>query len=99
MVNAFIFLIHFVFVVFVLYKISKTENMGNAILNLILIVVLFTVGWSFISFILKLFLPTQGFGKEFDRDTISLTLLTIVEFFFYKSYYAPLFTSSGKEKQ
>ena len=47
----------------------------------------------------KLFWEPIGFGKHFDRDTISLTILTIVEFFFFRFYFKDLLTtSSGKEK-
>jgi hypothetical protein len=99
MINAFLFLLHLTFIGFVFYKKYKSESTGDAVLNIILILVIFTVGWSLLAFILKFFVPAKGLGKEFNRDTITLTLLTIGEFFFYRIYYAPLFTSSGKEKQ
>jgi len=31
----------------------------------------------------------EGWGKLFDRDTFSLSLVTIIEFFFYRIYYKP----------
>ncbi len=99
MVNAVIFLLHLVFVAIVFYKIKTAESLSDAFLNLILILVIFTVGWSLLAFVLKFIIPHQGLGKEFNRDTITLTLLTIAEFFFYKYYYAHLFTSDDKGKQ
>lgn len=41
----------------------------------------------------------EGLGREFNRDTFSLTLLTIAEFFFYKFYYSEDLISNDKEKQ
>ncbi|KAF0150889.1 MAG: hypothetical protein FD143_2473 [Ignavibacteria bacterium] len=60
----------------------------HSILNLALVIVLFAVGWSIATSVVKLFFEAKGFGIHFDADTISLTLLSIVEYFFYKFYYA-----------
>jgi hypothetical protein len=38
----------------------------------------------------------SGFGIHFDRDTFSLTLLTILEVFFYRIYYKETVTEDGK---
>jgi len=99
MIIVFIFLIHIIFIGIILYKKSKKESFGSSLIDLTLIIILFSVGWSLSAMLVKLFFNPIGFGKYFDRDTIALTLLTIVEFFFYKFYYKDLLsTSSGKEK-
>ena len=41
----------------------------------------------------------KGLGMQFDRDAFSLTLLTIIEFFFYKFYYQEEPIAADKEKQ
>ena len=97
MINVFLLAIHIIFIVFIFYKIKKKENLTSALLNLLLIIIIFTVGWSLISLILKIFISPQGLGKEFNRDTITFTLLTTVEFFFYKFYYSPYFHTEIQE--
>ncbi|MBA4319525.1 MAG: hypothetical protein C0412_14075 [Flavobacterium sp.] len=48
---------------------------------------LFTVGWAVVSSFIQLIIEKKGLGIYYDRDAISLTLLTIIEYFFYKLYY------------
>lgn len=105
MIISFIFLVHIVFAGYIFFK-KKQESIGAAIQNLILIIILFSVGWSILTLILQGLIEPDGFGvEELDRNTIILTLLTVIEFFFYKMYYGgdeslkkkP--TSSGKETQ
>ncbi len=99
MIIVLIFLLHIIFIGIVLYKKTKKESFGSSLIDLALIIVLFSVGWSLSAMVVKLFFSPIGFGKYFNRDTIVLTLLTIVEFLFYKFYYRELFsTSSGKGK-
>ena len=56
-------------------------------MNVSLILILFAVGWTITGMIAKLIMEPKGLGLYYDRDTFSLTLLTIIEFFFYKIYY------------
>lgn len=98
MVSFFLFVFHLFFAVYIFYK-KKKEGLSTAFLNLALIAVLFAVGWSITGIIANLVMEPEGFGKEFNRDTFSLVLLTLAEIFFYKFYYADIFTSNGKGKQ
>ncbi len=101
MVIALIFVIHIVFVFYVLIKRWRNESISSALIDLFLIIILFSVGWSISTMVSKLFWDPIGFGKHFDRNAIALFLLTIVEFFFYRIYYKDLLTTStsnGKEK-
>jgi len=66
-------------------------------MNMGLIVILFSVGWTITGMIAKLIMNQEGLGIYFDSDAFSLTLLTIMEFFFYKFYYQSP-TEDGKEK-
>ena len=100
MVIAVIFIIHLIFIFYVIYKRIKTDSASSAIIDLIFIIIVFSVGWSLSTMFCKMFWEPIGFGKYFDRDTISLTLLSIVEYFFFKFYFKDLLTTAnGKEKQ
>lgn len=99
MVIGAIFLIHIIFAIFIFYKRLKSDSITAALIDLILIIILFSIGWSISTMVCKLFWDPIGFGKHFDRDTIALTILTIVEFFFFRFYFKDLLTtSSGMEK-
>ncbi|MGE5364206.1 MAG: hypothetical protein ACM3SM_08750 [Bacteroidota bacterium] len=88
MISALVFFIHLVFVTVVFTKKWQTESITAAATNLALIIILFSVGWSITGMIAKLVMEKEGFGLYFDRDTFSLVLLTIGEYFFYRMYYS-----------
>lgn len=99
MIAAFIFAIHIFFMLFIFTKKWQEENLSSAFLNVSLIIILFTVGWSLTNMILKLFVEPEGISLELNRDTLSIIVLTIVEYFFYKFYYKDEFTLSERERQ
>ncbi len=99
MITAIIFAGHLVFAAVIFTKKWQNENLKAAFLNLVLIAILFSVGWSITTMIAKLFMKQQGLGIYFDMDTFSLTLLSIIEFFFYKFYYKEPVTEGEKETQ
>lgn len=88
MVSALIFSAHLVFITFIFTKKWQDDSLGSAFTNLALIIILFAVGWSIATSVVKLFIDSKGFGIQFDSDTISLTLLAIAEYFFYRFYYS-----------
>jgi len=87
MISALIFSMHLLFILVIFTKKWQDESIGSAFINLALIIILFAVGWSITTAVIKLFIDSKGFGIQFDGDTISLSLLSIVEYFFYKFYY------------
>ncbi len=99
MVTAFIFFIHFIFLLIVFTKFWQNEGLSTAFTNLALVSILFTVGWSIAGTATKFLIDAEGFGIYYDRDALSLTILTFGELFFYRVYYHDLFTSDGKEIQ
>ena len=99
MITAIIFAGHFIFAAVIFTKKWQDENLKAAFLNLVLIAILFSVGWSITTMIAKFFMEPKGWGIYFDRDTFSLTLLSIMEFFFYKFYYKEQVTVNEKEIQ
>ena len=100
MIIAFIFAAHLVFALIVFTKKYQSESLTDALINIALIIILFFVGWPLVTMIVKIFSEPKGFGVHFDRDTIVLTLLTIIEYLFYRMYYKEYFIIGGdKEKQ
>ncbi len=98
MISAFIFFVHLIFVLVVFTKKWQDENLISAFQNIALIGILFAVGWTITGMIAKLVMEPKGLGIQFDRDTFSLTLLTIAEYFFYRFYYneKPIAADKGK---
>ena len=99
MITAFIFFVHFLFSLIIFTKKWQDENLSSGFLNVALIGILFAVGWTITGMFAKLVMEPKGLGMQFDRDTFSLSLLSIVEFFFYKFYYNEAPTANDKEKQ
>lgn len=87
MITAIIFFVHFIFAILIFTKKWQEETIAQAWMNVGLIIILFSVGWTITGMIAKLIMNQEGLGIYFDRDTFSLVLLTIFEFFFYKFYY------------
>jgi 4-hydroxybenzoate polyprenyltransferase len=99
MITAIIFFIHFIFIIIIYTKKWQEEGISQAWMNVGLIIILFAVGWSLTGVISKLLMDQDGFGIQFDRDTFSLTILSILEFFFYRIYYKTPSIEDGKEIQ
>ena len=98
MISAFIFFAHFIFLLIIFTWKWQNDGTSSAIMNVSLILILFAVGWTITGMIAKLVMEPQGLGLYYDRDTFSLTLLTIIEIVFYKIYYKTA-TANDKEKQ
>jgi len=98
MIAAIIFIIHFIFAFIIFIKKFRTDGLSTASMNLVLIVIFFGVGWTVTGLISKLLMDQEGFGTEFNRDTFSLSLLTLFEIIFYSYYYKPSITEGGKER-
>ena len=99
MITAIIFFAHFIFTLIIFTKKWQDEGISSAWMNVGLIVILFAVGWTVTGMIAKILMEQEGLGIHFDRDTFSLTLLTIMEVFFYRFYYKDTVTEDDKEIQ
>ena len=97
MISAFIFFAHFLFILIIFTWKWQSDGLSAAFINIALILILFAVGWTITGLISQLIMEPKGFGLYFDRDTFSLTLLTILEYFFYRIYYKDT-TVNDKEK-
>jgi formate hydrogenlyase subunit 3/multisubunit Na+/H+ antiporter MnhD subunit len=87
MITAFIFFAHLFFALYIFTKKWQNENLKSAFLNLALIGILFSVGWTVATMVAQIFMEPEGLGIQFNRDTFSLTILSIAEFLFYRIYY------------
>jgi len=87
MISGLIFFLHIIFALVIFTKKWQTEGLKSGFLNIALIAILFAVGWSITGIIAKAVMNEKGLGLFFDRDTFSLTLLVLGEFFFYIFYY------------
>ena len=98
MITAFIFFLHFLFSLIIFTKKWQEDGLPSAFLNVGLILILFAVGWTITSLLAKLLMEPEGLGLYFDRDTFSLTLLTLAESIFYSLYYREPLTEADTEK-
>lgn len=88
MIAVFIFYLHVIFLTYVFTKDYLEDGFTAGLLSAILIVIIFSVGWTLSEFILGFFMKSEGLGLLFPRAAFSLTLLTIVEAVFYKFYFS-----------
>ncbi|NOX17005.1 MAG: hypothetical protein GXO87_01835 [Chlorobi bacterium] len=95
-----IFAGHFIFWLYIFFKAKKEESLTAAFQNLIFVVIIFAVGWTLFTLLINIFVEPEGFGTlvieklwgdkdqiiSFNRDTITLLLLSVGEFFFFKNF-------------
>jgi len=87
MIDLLIFYIHVVAASAVFTKRWQEGGMGEGFLSLAFMALIFFVGWGMASFVVKLLMPAEGFGRAFNRDTAGLALLTLSEAIFYYFYF------------
>ena len=86
MIPLLVFYIHIVATAAAFTKRWQDEGLVEAFLAVFFIALIFFVGWSMTSFLLKLIVDQQGLGVILNRDALSLLLLTVAEAFFYYFY-------------
>jgi len=79
MIPLLVFYVHIVAVAAGVTKRWQEEGVGEGILAFFFMGLIFFVGWSISSFLMKLVMDKEGFGRLFDRDAVSLLLLTMAE--------------------
>jgi uncharacterized membrane protein YhdT len=86
MITLFIFYAHTIAAVAFFTQRWQSSDWKEGLLGVGFLALIFSVGWSITTFLLKLVMEEKGFGRWFDRDTASLALLAIIEaiFFYYQ---------------
>jgi len=86
MIPLLVFYFHIVAMAAAFTKRYQDEGLSEGFLAVFFMCLIFFVGWSISSFIMKLVMAPRGFGLFFDRDAASLLLLTAMEGVFYAFY-------------
>jgi hypothetical protein len=104
MVAAYIFILHFILILFAFRK-NKKDGIGEGFLSIAFVIIVFAVGWTIATLVTNLLFSIDWFNswywqplnswicvrirKEFNRDTLSLLILTAGEIVFYYLYFLP----------
>ena len=86
MIELAVFYVHVVAVVAMFTKRWQEEGLSEGFLVVFFMALIFFVGWSITSFLMKLMMEKEGLGIFFDRDAASLLLLTVGEAILYYFY-------------
>jgi hypothetical protein len=87
MVPLLVFYLHVVTFAAVFTKRWQEEGLKEGILGVIFMSLIFFVGWSMTSFLVKLLMPAAGLSRAFNNDAAALALLTLAEGVFYYFYF------------
>jgi hypothetical protein len=83
MITLFVFYVHAIAAVTVYTKRWQEGDWKEGLVGVGFLALVFSVGWSISTFILKLFMNEKGFGIWMDRDTLSLLFLLVMESIFF----------------
>ncbi|MDE3057998.1 MAG: hypothetical protein KGJ59_08585 [Bacteroidota bacterium] len=90
MIPLFVFYLLTIAAVYAFVQQYQEEGLGAGVLAVGFMILIFSIGWSICTFLLKLVIGPKGFGFLLDRDALTLLLLTMLEsgfyYFFLKSY-------------
>ena len=86
MIEVAVFYIHAIAAIAAFTKRWQDEGFGEGILGVAFMALIFSVGWTITTFLVRLLTPEKGFSQVLDRDALSLLLLTIGEVIFYYFY-------------
>lgn len=87
MIPLLIFYLHIICITAIFTSEYQKEGTGAGFLSVGFMVLIFSVGWTISTFILKYVINEAGFGIWLNRDALSLLLLTVAEIFFYYFYF------------
>lgn len=101
MIAASILILHLALAIFVGFR-ERKDGASGVVLGVAMVVLLFAIGWTLSTFLVRIFWPEAGVGlliddwadtptkrflyREATSDSASLVLLTIGEAFFYAWY-------------
>ena len=88
MIPLIIFYLHIIGISAAFTSEYQKDGISSAFLSVGFIVLIFSVGWTISTFMLKYIISEAGFGMWLNRDAFSLLLLTIGETIFYYNYFS-----------
>ena len=86
MIPLIVFYIHIVAIAGVYTRRWQEEGPAEGLLAVFFMALIFFVGWSMASFVMKIFMAAGAAGAVLNRDSASLLLLTAAEGVFYYFY-------------
>jgi drug/metabolite transporter (DMT)-like permease len=87
MVPLVVFYAHIIAFAAVFTKRWQEEGVSEGFLGVLFMLLIFFVGWSMASFVMRLIMPPEGFGKWMDADAAALAVLAVCESVFYYFYF------------
>jgi len=87
MLEILIFHLHVVGALYAFTKNWQNDHLKSGILAVLLIGFMFAVGWALTGTIARLIMPEAWNTIYFNQDTLSLILLLVPEYFFFKFYF------------
>ncbi|MBM4157450.1 MAG: hypothetical protein FJ216_01560 [Ignavibacteria bacterium] len=81
MIAVVIFYLHVVFAVYIFAKSYQTEGLMTAFLNLVFIVILFTVGWTISSFFIGFFISDLGYVINLPQNKLLFGIIKLSGFY------------------
>lgn len=83
MITLLIFYAHTIAAVVIYTKRWQETDWKEGLLGVGFLLLIFSVGWSITTFIVKLLVSEKGFATWLDRDTLALLLLAVIEAVFF----------------
>lgn len=87
MIELLIFHLHIVAALYAFTKNWQKDSIKSGILSVLLIGLMFAIGWALTGTIARLIMPEELNTIYFTQDSLSLVLLLIPEYFFFKVYF------------
>jgi hypothetical protein len=86
MIPLLVFYLHIVAVTYAFTRRWQEEGLSEGVLAAFFMALIFFVGWSITSFIMKIIMEKEGLGPLLNRDAASLLVLTIGEIIGYSFF-------------
>jgi hypothetical protein len=92
-----VFYVHIIVLAAGFTKRYQEEGIAEGFLAVFFVALIFFVGWSISSFLMKFLMGAEGLGPLMDRDALSLLVLTCGEAVFYFFFLRDDATGSGQQ--
>jgi hypothetical protein len=83
MIAAVILALHGAVGIYAFWTRKEKGRWSEGVLAVAFVGVIFSVGWTIMTMLTNVVLEPEGFAEWFNRDAVTLTLLTVAEGFFY----------------